>query len=113
MKKERKSKRQRTRWILTHKYENGFVRGGIVNNTKLGLPYDVIAFEDWGISPDGSEYNSLRHMSVDEALVVIDCLIRPILFYMEKFKVINDKKLMEIYYAKERRIPKTRSKNTN
>lgn len=98
MKKTDKSKRrQRTWWVLTHRYSNGFVRGGIVKNSKLGTRFDVIAFEDYIKYPNEEELQIIRHYSIDEALAHIDVLMRAIQIYLEKFKPITDEKLREIY----------------
>ena len=57
----------------------------------------MIAYEDSGVGPDGSEYFTLRHMSLDEALAHIDVLMRALQFYLEKFKPLTDDKLSAIY----------------
>jgi len=90
-------KKQRTWWVLTHKYPNGFVRGGIVKNSKLGTKFDVIAFEDYMELPNKEKLQIIRHYSIDEALAHIDVLMQAIQIYLEKFKPITNKKLKEIY----------------
>ena len=90
-------KRQRTWWVLTHKYPNGFVRGGIVKNSRLGTKFDVIAFEDYMKNPKEEKFQIIRHYSIDEALTHIDVLMRAVQIYLEKFKPISNRKLKEIY----------------
>jgi len=90
-------KRQRTWWVLTHKYPNGFVRGGIVKNSRLGTKFDVIAFEDYMEYPNKEKLQMIRHYSIDEALAHIDVLMRAVQIYLEKFKPISNRKLKEIY----------------
>jgi len=96
-----KNKRQKTWWVLTHKYPNGFVRGGIVKNSKLGTKFDVIAFEDYLEFSNGKKLKIIRHYSIDEALAHIDVLIRAIQIYLEKFKPITNRKLRAIYNNKK------------
>lgn len=76
-------KRQRTTWIKTHKFPNGFQRAGVVSNTKIGKPHDVIAYEEWWVDFNGVEHYALRHMSVDEALNNINCLSQAVSHYVE------------------------------
>ena len=77
-------RKQRTYWVETHTYPNGFIKAGVVKNTKLAHPrLDVIAYEEFSDNKYGRHY-VLRHMTVDEALVKISALSHAVAYYYER-----------------------------
>ena len=81
-----KKKKQRTHWVVRHRYPNGFFKAGVVNNTKYGKSFDVIAYHEYCRTFYGEELEALRHLSVDEALDMIHALAGAVSYYVERKK---------------------------
>ena len=70
------SKRQRTRWLFSRRYDNARIRAGIVyNSTYLKTPRDLIRLQfemdgeqiaDWYMMPNEALFLSLSLLSVIE-----------------------------------------------
>lgn len=76
-------KRKRTKWLLTHRYKNGgYIRVGIISNNPVKC--DVIAFE-YTYTDHNTEKQrvSSKELSIDEAMVWIECLARAVSNYTE------------------------------
>ena len=72
---QKKEKKQRTTWLMTHEYPNGYVRAGIVRRSSIGDPkIDVIAWEE-NFKSKYLERHQVTHMTIKEAVSHATCIL--------------------------------------
>lgn len=87
--------KKKTKWLVTHKYPNGFERFGVIYNN-YPTKHDVIAYEEYSKNPKEKrkgfekELYAYREITIDEAAMIISGLGEAIRYYAE---IVKDKKL--------------------
>lgn len=84
------NKKKRIKWLIKHTYPNGYTRAGVISNNPIKC--DVIALEyTYNDTKAGKIITSFREMSIDEALVMAEVLVRAVSRYTEYHSKIYSK----------------------